>query len=44
MSLARRQAQRRRFGLPRGQYTAGMRTVRGYQRILSTDPAVPVLL
>ena len=33
-----------RFGIPRGQYTAGMRTVRGYQRILSTDPAVPVLL
>ena len=33
-----------RFGIPRGQYTAGMRTVRGYQRILSADPAVPVLL
>ena len=44
MSLARRQAQRRRYAIPRGQYTAGMRTVRGYQRILSADPAVPVLL
>ena len=44
MRRRRIQQNRRRFGIPRAQYTAGMRTVRGYQRILSADPAVPVLL